>query len=216
MVTSLTGTPKSSSAWRISAASVSGGKPPTPIFMPVGTKAAVKNLSPEQLKDTGSECIIANSFVLSLKPGSKLIEDYGGIHKFMQWKGGIFTDSGGFQAGSDSFFIKMTDDGIKFSNPYDGSKNILSPELAIKIQEELGSDVAMCLDDMPDPNWDMDKIKKSLARTHDWAKRCLTAKKDKKQLLFGISQGGIYKELREESAKMINSLDILFLRFFIE
>lgn len=179
----------------------------TPFFMPVGTKATVKNLSPEQLKETKTECIIANSFVLSLAPGSKLIQDHGGLHKFMKWDKGIFTDSGGFQAGSSDFLVKIKDEGIYFRNPYDGKVQVLSPEDAIRIQEELGSDVAMALDDMPFPTAPKEDVKKSVIRTHDWAQRFIDAKTDKKQLIFGISQGGIYKDLREFSAKTINSMD---------
>lgn len=179
----------------------------TPFFMPVGTKATVKNLSPEQLKSTKTECIISNSFVLSMRPGSKLVEEYGGIHKFMNWKGGIFTDSGGFQAGLPDFLVGINDKGIRFRNPYLGKEELLTPEAAVNIQKELKSDVAMVLDDMPKPNADFEIVKKSVERTHAWAKRCLDAKTDKKQLMFGISQGGIYKELRTFSAKTINSMD---------
>jgi len=179
----------------------------TPFFMPVGTKAAVKNLSPEQLKETGTECIIANSFVLSLKPGSKLIQKHGGLHEFMKWKKGIFTDSGGFQAGSKDFLVGISDKGIKFRNPYGGKAELLMPETAKLIQEELGSDVAMALDDMPNPTAPFEKVKQSVIRTNEWAERFIKAKIDKKQLIFGISQGGIYKELREFSAKSINSMD---------
>lgn len=179
----------------------------TPFFMPVGTKASVKNLSPEQLKSTGTECIIANSFVLSMRPGSNLIKKHGGIHEFMNWKKGIFTDSGGFQAGLPDFLIGINDKGIRFRNPYIGKEELLTPVMSVKIQEELRSDVAMVLDDMPKPNADFEIVKKSVERTHAWAKQCLDAKTDNKQLMFGISQGGIYKELREYSAKTINSMD---------
>jgi len=179
----------------------------TPFFMPVGTKASVKNLSPEQLESTGTECIIANSFILSLKPGAKVIEQHGGLHKFMKWKEGIFTDSGGFQAGSKEFLIDITNEGIKFQNPYEKKIQILTPEDAKKIQEELGSDVAMALDDMPNPTAPYEDVKKSVLRTHEWAKRFIKARKDSKQLIFGISQGGVYNDLREFSAKTINSMD---------
>ncbi len=179
----------------------------TPFFMPVGTKASVKNLSPRQLEKTGTECIIANSFVLSLRPGAELIEEHGGIHKFMNWEKGIFTDSGGFQAGSKDFLIGIKDDGIRFRNPYLGKEELLTPENSVKIQESLRSDVAMMLDDMPIPTAPINEVKKSVERTHAWAKRCLEAKSDKKQLMFGISQGGVYKDLRKLSAKTINSME---------
>lgn len=192
---------------RIGRLKLRSGTISTPFFMPVGTKAAVKNLSPEQLKDTGTECIIANSFILSLRPGSKLIEKHGGIARFMRWGGGIFTDSGGFQAGSEDFLVGMKKDGIKFRNPHTGKAEILTPEDSIRIQEELRSDAAMALDDMPYPTLPKSKVKKSVEQTHVWAERCLKAKTDKKQLIFGISQGGIYKDLREYSARTINSMD---------
>ncbi|MBR9690628.1 tRNA guanosine(34) transglycosylase Tgt [Candidatus Woesearchaeota archaeon] len=198
---------KESGKARVGKLKLKSGEVNTPFFMPVGTKAAVKNLSPEQLKETGTECIIANSFVLSLRPGSKLIKEHGGLHKFMKWKGGIFTDSGGFQAGSESFLVGMTNEGIKFRNPYTGKAKVLTPKEAIKIQEELGSDIAMALDDMPYPTLPKTQVKKSVERTHAWAKQCIDAKQDKKQLLFGISQGGVYDDLREESAKTIDSMD---------
>ncbi len=182
------------------------GKIKTPFFMPVGTKASVKNLTPEMLAETETKCIIANSFVLSLKPGVDTIKKFGGIHNFMKWDGGIFTDSGGFQASSESFFISRKEEGIKFKNPFNGTINLLTPEDSMKIQQDIGSDVAMVLDDMPHPTWAHNKVEESVIRTHAWAKRCLDAKKDKKQLLFGISQGGIYKDLREKSAKKINDL----------
>jgi queuine tRNA-ribosyltransferase len=178
----------------------------TPFYMPVGTKASIKNLSPEMLAATGTECIIANSFVLSLRPGVEVIRTHGGIHKFMNWPKGIFTDCGGFQAGSESFFVSMSDAGIRFKNPYDGKLMTLSPEDSVRIQEDIGSDVAMCLDDMPHPTWQHSKVKESVDRTHAWAARCLSAKKDNKQLLFGISQGGVYRDLREFSAKTIDAL----------
>jgi queuine tRNA-ribosyltransferase len=179
----------------------------TPFFMPVGTKATVKNLSPRQLKKTGTTCIIANSFVLSLRPGAELIENHGGLHKFMGWSGGIFTDSGGFQAGSKDFLQGISDKGINFRNPYLGKVETLTPENAVKIQQKLKSDVAMALDDMPKPTISKELVKKSVLRTHDWGKRCLDAKIDRKQLMFGISQGGVYSDLRKFSAKTINSMD---------
>ncbi|MBR9675894.1 tRNA guanosine(34) transglycosylase Tgt [Candidatus Woesearchaeota archaeon] len=191
---------------RVGELTLRSGVVKTPFFMPVSTKGSVKNLSPEQLRETGIECVIANSFVLSLRPGSELIKSHGGIHKFMNWDGGVFTDSGGFQAGSKDFLEEITDDGIVFKNPYTGKKELLSPEDAVRIQEEIGSDVAMVLDDMPSPLWPKKKIEVSVERTHAWAKRSIAAKKDNKQLLFGISQGGTHKDLRERSAKTINSL----------
>lgn len=183
------------------------GEVTTPFYMPVATKATIKNMSPEMVKELGTECIIANSFVLSLKPGEKVIKEFGGLHKFMKWDGGVFTDSGGFQASSESFFISTKEEGIKFRNPFNGKINMLTPEESMRIQEDIGSDVAMCLDDMPHPTAEHKKVKESVRRTHAWASRCLDSKKDKKQMLFGISQGGVYKDLREDSAKTINDMD---------
>ena len=182
------------------------GKVETPFFMPVATKTAVKYLDPRDLEEIGVRTIISNSFVLSLRPGTKLIKKAGGIHKFMNFHNCIFTDSGGFQKMRESFSTKITEKGVVFKSPFDGKVQLITPKDAMKIQEDIGSDIAMALDDMPLYGSSKEDVKKSLVRTHRWALECLKYHKDKKQLLFGIAQGGVYKELREESAKFIGGL----------
>lgn len=180
------------------------GRLKTPFFMPVGTKANVKNLSPEELEQMGTECIISNAFILSLKPGTKLIQEFGGIHKYMHWNKGIFTDSGGFQVLLPEFYKNHTQEGVKFKDPINGKTAIFKPEDSIKAQNELGSDAAMCLDHIPKPTDKKETVKASMKQTHEWALRCQKAHKNNKQLLFGIMQGGIYPDLRSESAKFMN------------
>ncbi len=183
------------------------GRLKTPFFMPVGTKANVKNISPEELKEMGTECLISNAFILSLKPGSKLIEEFGGIHKFMNWDRGIFTDSGGFQVLLDDFFVKYSDEGVKFKDPINGKSGWFRPEDSVKVQNQLGSDVAMAFDHVPHHDDKKSDVKASMNRTHDWAGRCLKAHKNDKQMMFGIIQGGIFEDLRSESAKFIDGLN---------
>lgn len=176
------------------------GEIKTPFFMPVATKGSVKLLSNEEVRSAGTQCIISNAFILSLKPGVETISRLGGLHKFMNWNLPIFTDSGGFQVLSENFCLKLTDDGVMFQNPFDGKKLLFSPEKSIEIQNKLGSDVAMCLDDVPCAGTALARLKESAARTTLWAKRCIQAHKNKKQLLFGICQGGIDQKLRQRNA----------------
>src|SRR3989344_1303092 len=179
----------------------------TPFFMPIATKGSVKQLSPEDLKSINTEAIIANAFVLSLKPGMEVINKFKGIHKFMKWDKTIFTDSGGFQILSKSFLHKHNDQGVYFKNPFDGNKSFFKPEDIIKIEEEIGADVAMALDFVPHYGNTKEYISECTRITHLWAEKCVKSHEDKKQLLFGICQGGTFKDLREKSAKFINSLD---------
>jgi queuine tRNA-ribosyltransferase len=179
----------------------------TPFFMPVATKASIKSISPEELATTKTQVLISNAFILSLKPGSDLIQEFGGIHKYMNWKKGIFTDSGGFQILSKDFLIKHSDEGVKFKNPYTGKRSWFTPKDSIEIQNKISSDVAMAFDDVPHYGKSKSYIKSSMKRTHKWAKECVKAHKNKKQLLFGICQGGTFKDLRQESAKFISSQD---------
>src|SRR3989344_1772257 len=179
----------------------------TPFFMPIATKGTAKQVSCEELEQLGSEAIISNAFILYLKPGLDVIKKFGGLHKFMKWDKVIFTDSGGFQILSKSFLHKHNDNGVYFKNPFDGSKRFLSPADIIKVEEEIGSDVAMALDFVPHYGNTKEYISECTRITHLWAKKCVEAHKDKKQLLFGICQGGTFKDLREKSAKYINSLD---------
>lgn len=188
----------------------------TPFFMPVATKMTAKYLGIDDLNSIGSKVIIVNGFITSLTPGVNVVRKAGGIHSFMNFKNAIFTDSGGYQLIRSGFEPKVDYNGIYYKSPFSGKKGLLKPEDAIKIQNELGSDVAMALDDMPAYIKNKDEIKKSVAITHDWAKRCKAEfernKKNgelanKEQLLFGIIQGGVFKDLREESAKFIDALD---------
>ncbi len=179
----------------------------TPFFMPVATKGSVKLLSNEEVLSTQTQCMISNAFVLSLKPGLEVIKKHGGLHKFMKWEKGLFTDSGGFQVLSKEFCLGLSDEGVLFRNPYDGKKMLFTPEHAIKIENSLSSDVAMCLDDVPLAGVDNLRLKESAERTTAWAKRCLDAHENKKQLLFGICQGGVNKKLREKSAREISEMD---------
>lgn len=180
----------------------------TPIFMPVGTKATVKTMTPEEVENLGAQIILGNTYHLYLKPGHKLIEEAGGLHKFMNWNKPILTDSGGFQVFSLGKLRKITEEGVEFRSHIDGSKHMLTPEKSIEIQNSLGSDIMMAFDECaPYPStWEY--IKQSMERTSRWAKRCKEYHKDwDRQGIFGIVQGGMYKDLREESVKAITNLD---------
>ena len=174
----------------------------TPVFAPVGTQATVKALRPDDLVALGADLILANTYHLYLRPGDELVRDFGGLHSFMQWHGPILTDSGGFQVFSLSETNKIDDEGVTFKSHHDGSKHRFTPEGSIGIQENLGADVIMAFDECPPPT-DYDYVKRSLVRTHRWADRCLAAKTRNDQALFGIVQGGIFQDLREESAAFL-------------
>jgi queuine tRNA-ribosyltransferase len=180
----------------------------TPVFMPVGTQASVKAMSPLELNEIGSEIILSNTYHLHMRPGEKLIEKAGGLHKFMNWNKPILTDSGGFQVFSLAEFRNIKEEGVTFKSHIDGSKHFISPEKAIEIQNALGSDIIMAFDEcLPHP-CEYDYAKKSLHRTIRWAERCLeTHKNTDNQALFGIIQGGMYKDLREESVREMVKLD---------
>lgn len=209
------------------------GEVETPALVSVATQAVVKTLTSEEAAAAGCRLLIANTFHLHLKPGEKIIESAGGLHQFMNWPGALMTDSGGFQVFSLGFghdlgvgkkisgqsgkeimisehsqpkSVKITDDGVHFRSPVDGRPLFLGPRESIKIQEALGADIIFAFDECTAPLSSKDYIKKSLARTHKWAKICLESKKNKKQSLFGITQGSDFKDLRQESAKFINSL----------
>ena len=183
------------------------GKIQTPAFMPVGTNGTVKGLTNEDLLETGSEIILGNTFHLMLRPGDKSIRDLGGLHKFINWKQPILTDSGGFQVWSLGELSKITEEGVKFSSPYDGKKIFMTPEESIKIQENLGSDIVMVFDECTDYPASYEDAKKSMELSMRWAERCKVAHKSK-SALFGIVQGGMYKDLREESLNKL--IDINF------
>ena len=178
----------------------------TPIFMPVGTQATVKSLTPQQLEEIGVQILLSNTYHLYLRPGPDLIKDLGGLHSFMQWEKPILTDSGGFQVFSLGDLRKVDADGVTFRSHLDGSTHRFTPESAIDIQEALGADIIMAFDECADPE-DRKYILEAMDRTHCWAERCLKAKTRADQALFGIVQGGIYPDLREKSALFINNLD---------
>lgn len=184
------------------------GEIETPIFMPVGTRATVKTMTPEEVKDLGAQIILGNTYHLHLRPGEDLVEEAGGLHKFMNWKGPILTDSGGFQVFSLGDRRKITEEGVEFRSHIDGSKKFISPEKSMEIQNKLGSDIMMCFDECAPYPADHDYVKKSMEMTTRWAKRCKDAHKNtENQALFGIVQGGMYKDLREISAKALVELD---------
>ena len=180
----------------------------TPIFMPVGTQATVKSMTPEELKDeVKAQIILSNTYHLYLRPGHELVKEAGGLHKFMNWDKPILTDSGGFQVFSLSSLRKITEEGVKFSSHLDGSKHLFTPESVMEIEEALGADIIMAFDECcPYPST-YEYTKKSMERTTRWAKRCKEAHKTENQGLFGIIQGGFYKDLREQSAKDLIELD---------
>jgi len=181
----------------------------TPIFMPVGTQATVKAMTPEELKEIGSQIILSNTYHLYMRPGHDLIERAGGLHKFMNWDKPILTDSGGFQVFSLGPLRKIKEEGVEFRSHLDGSKHFLSPEKATEIQNALGSDIIMAFDVCAPYPADTQYVKNSLERTTRWLERCKAAHKyPEKQALFGIVQGGMYKELREQSAKEITAIDL--------
>lgn len=180
----------------------------TPVFMPVGTLATVKTMSPEELKEIGAGIILSNTYHLWLRPGEDIVEEAGGLHKFMNWDGSILTDSGGFQVFSLSDLREIEEEGVHFRNHLSGEKLFLSPEKAMHIQNSLGSDIMMAFDECPPYPAEFEYMKKSVERTSRWAERCLEAhKRPSDQGLFGIVQGGEYEELRKQSATDLVSLD---------
>ncbi|WZL71540.1 tRNA guanosine(34) transglycosylase Tgt [Clostridiaceae bacterium 35-E11] len=180
----------------------------TPIFMPVGTQATVKAMTPEELKEINSQIILSNTYHLYLRPGHQLVEKAGGLHKFMNWDRPILTDSGGFQVFSLGDLRKISEEGVEFRSHIDGSKHFISPEKAIEIENALGADIIMAFDECAPYPADRNYVKNSLERTTRWAKRCKEAhKKPESQGLFGIVQGGMYKDLREQSVAEITALD---------
>ena len=180
----------------------------TPAFMPVGTQATVKTMSPEELKQMGAGIILSNTYHLWLRPGNDIIKEAGGLHKFMNWDRPILTDSGGFQVFSLSKFRKIEEEGVHFRHHLNGSKLFLSPEKAMEIQNDLGSDIMMAFDECPPFPATYEYMKASVERTSRWAERCLGAHaRPEDQGLFGIVQGGEFEELRKQSAKDLVSLD---------
>ncbi len=179
----------------------------TPVFMPVGTQATVKAMTPRELEDLGIQIILSNSYHLFLRPGYNLIAQAGGLHKFMGWKGAILTDSGGFQVFSLGKLNKINDEGVSFNSHIDGSKHFINPEKAMEIQMALGSDIAMAFDECTSYPAGKYQVETAARRTIQWAKRCKEAHHSTSQSLFGIVQGGGYKDLRIENAKKLIELD---------
>lgn len=180
----------------------------TPAFMPVGTQASVKTMSPEEVKDMGAGIILSNTYHLWLRPGHEIVREAGGLHKFMNWDRPILTDSGGFQVFSLSHIRKIEEEGVHFRNHLNGDKLFLSPEKAMEIQNALGADIMMAFDECPPFPATFEYMKASVERTSRWAERCLEAHaRPQDQGLFGIVQGGEFEELRKQSAKDLVSMD---------
>jgi queuine tRNA-ribosyltransferase len=180
---------------------------PTPAFMPVGSQATVKTLTPDDIKGLGFNMILANTYHLYLRPGIDVIEKMGGLHRFMGWDGAILTDSGGYQVFSLAPLRKISDEGVTFRSHIDGSEHFLTPELAVGYQEKLGSDVAMVLDECTAYGDSKEKVQQAMERTHRWAERCLKAHSAKEQALYAIVQGGMFPDLRRQSAECLAQLD---------
>lgn len=180
----------------------SRGTVETPCFMPVGTQGTVKTVGSEDLESLGYELVLSNTYHLALRPGSDLIERFGGLHEFMSWRGSILTDSGGYQVMSLSDRNKVTDDGVTFRSHLDGSTLHLTPERSVEIQAELGVDITMMLDQCPPYPCTRDEAAEAMRRTHRWAPRNLAARRED-QSLFGIVQGGVHEDLRAESASFM-------------
>lgn len=181
----------------------------TPVFMPVGTQATVKAMKPEAVADTGAQIILANTYHLFLRPGSDIVREAGGLHRFMNWDKPILTDSGGYQVFSLGAMRKITEEGVMFASHIDGSRHMLSPEKSIEVQNDLGSDIIMAFDECAPKDASRKYIEKSQAMTTRWLERCVKAHQNPdRQALFGIMQGGFYRDLREKSAKEIVDLDL--------
>jgi tRNA-guanine transglycosylase len=223
----------SKSAARLGLIKTSHGQIHTPAFLPVATQATVKSLTPEEIKKIGFEAILSNTYHLYLQPGHKIVKKLGGLHQFMNWSGPIVTDSGGFQVFSLGFalehkvskvlkeenqeisnklptqrakLVKIDEEGVTFTSHLDGSLHRFTPESSIRIQEDLGADIIFAFDECTSPLAGYDYAKQAMERTHRWAERCLKVKKKKEQALFGIVQGGPFRDLREISAQFIGSL----------
>jgi queuine tRNA-ribosyltransferase len=184
------------------------GEVRTPVFMPVGTKATVKTLHPDEVRDLGAQIVLGNTYHLNFRPGDELIAELGGLHRFMGWERPILTDSGGFQVFSlRDTIARVDDDGVTFRNVYDGSESHFTPELSARVQANLGSDVAMCLDQVPPAGVPRRELESAVRRTTEWAVRQRHAPRADGQLRFGITQGGVDPELRRRSTEEIADLD---------
>ena len=183
------------------------GRIHTPVFAPVGTQGSVKAVTPAQLLSVGTSLVLANTYHLFLRPGAEIVQDQGGLHNFMNWSGPILTDSGGFQVFSLSKKNDIDDEGVTFKSHIDGSSHRFTPEVAIDIQHRLGADIIMAFDQCPEP-YNREINEKAMVRPHNWVLRCKAAHGSTNQALFGIVQGGVFPDLRAESARFITELDL--------
>ncbi len=192
---------------RLGCVTTAHGKFATPAFMPVGTTGAVKGITPQQLRQTGAEIILANAYHMLIRPGVDCVEKLGGLHKLMSWDGPILTDSGGYQVFSLAQLTKIDDDGVEFASHVDGTKIYLNAELATTIQNRLGADIIMCFDQCTPYPCDESLLEKAVIRTTNWAQKCKKAHNNPRQLLFGIVQGGTNLSLRTRSASELVEMD---------
>ena len=183
------------------------GQVRTPIFCPVGSQATVKTLTPEELISSKVEMILSNTYHLYLRPGIDVVKGMGGLHHFMSWDRPILTDSGGYQVFSLAHLCKVSDEGALFHSHLDGSEHFITPELAMKYEEDLGADIIMAFDECPPHDSKMMRVQQAMERTHQWAERCIKAHAENRQALYGIVQGGMFPQLRRQSAQFISSLD---------
>ena len=186
----------------------------TPVFMPVGTRASVKGLSVDQVRSTGAQIVLGNTYHLHLAPGEDVVQAGGGLAEFSKWRAPMLTDSGGFQVFSLSKINKITEEGVWFTNPANGDEIFISPEISMQIQHKLGADIIMAFDDVVDLSTDRDRTTEAMERTHRWLERSIAEHKrlsdnsDHKPMLFGIAQGGLDEELRKKSLEFVNSTDV--------
>ena len=185
------------------------GDIPTPIYMPVGTCACVKAMTPREMEEIGTKILLSNTYHLHLRPGEALVKEAGGLHKFMGWNGPILTDSGGFQVFSLAGIRKIKEEGVTFQSHLDGSRQFIGPEESMDIQQALGSDIAMAFDVCSPYPCDRETAKKNMEITHRWAERCQKHHTREDQALFGIVQGAFYKDLRIESAKTLRDMNFI-------
>ncbi|MFH1647035.1 MAG: tRNA guanosine(34) transglycosylase Tgt [Chloroflexota bacterium] len=198
---------KTTGSARAGELSTSHGTVATPVFLPVGSQATVKTLTPRDIKDIGFDMVLANTYHLYLRPGIDVIKGLGGLHRFMAWDRALLTDSGGYQVFSLAPFCRIDDDGVRFRSHIDGSEHFLTPELAMAYQEALGADVIMALDECTAYGDPTEKVRQAMDRTHRWAERCLKAQQRPDLALYAIVQGGTFPDLRRESADYLALLD---------
>lgn len=200
-------TKDTSSSARLGRMHLAHGQVDTPVFMPVGTQATVKTMTPEELYEIGTEVILSNTYHLYLRPGEDLVARAGGLHQFMNWKRNILTDSGGFQVFSLSKLRKINDEGVEFQSHIDGSRHFLTPARVMEIEQKLGADIAMCFDECAPFPCSFEEAQRAAERTTLWAKKCRDVHKRPDQALFGIVQGNVFPELRSQSAEELVQLD---------